>query len=303
VKSLVTGAGGFVGHHLVAHLQEQGDEVLVTDFTVDQLDITDADALLARLRHDRPEAIYHLAGASDVGGSWNAPHETFRANAEGTLNVLWAAREAGVERVLTIGSADVYGKVSPDDLPLTEDSPLRPVSPYAASKVAADAVAEQAFRGYGQHVVRTRPFNHLGPGQSDRFVAPALAARIAANERSGEAEVRVGNLSPRRDFTDVRDVVRAYRLLVEHGRPGEVYNVCSGQAIAVEDLARTMLTMATIPMELVADPDLQRGVDIPVLLGDPGRLAADTGWEPRIPLDDTLADLLEDMRDRLSGTD
>lgn len=303
MRALVTGAGGFVGHHLVAHLQERGDDVLVTDFTVDHLDVTEPEPLLARLRSDRPEVIYHLAGASDVGGSWSTPHETFRANAEGTLNVLWAAREAGVERVLTIGSADVYGKVTPDDLPLTERSPLRPVSPYAASKVAADAVAEQAHLGYGQHVVRTRPFNHLGPGQSDRFVAPALAARIAANERSGEGEVRVGNLSPRRDFTDVRDVVRAYRLLVEHGRAGEVYNVCSGQAIAVEDLARSMLSMATVPMELVADPDLQRGVDIPVLLGDSSHLTADTGWIPEIPLSTTLADLLDDMRARLAVDD
>jgi len=303
LRALVTGAGGFVGRHLTKHLSEAGDEVATTDFSIDRIDVTDPAAFLDLLARVRPEVIYHLAGASDVGGSWSAPHETFRSNADGTLNVLWAAREVGVERILTIGSADVYGRVTPADLPLTEESPLRPVSPYAASKVAADAVAEQAFLGFGQQVVRTRPFNHLGPGQSDKFVAPALAARIVAAERSGEPELRVGNLSPKRDFTDVRDVVRAYRLLVEHGRPGEVYNVCSGQAIAVEDLARTMLTMATVPMELVADPDLQRGVDIPVLLGDPGRLAADTGWEPRIPLDDTLADLLEDMRDRLSGTD
>jgi GDP-4-dehydro-6-deoxy-D-mannose reductase len=299
----VTGAGGFVGHHLVTHLRDCGDDVLVTDFVVDQLDITDPDALVERLRRDRPEVVYHLAGASDVGGSWHTPHETFRANAEGTLNVLWAAREADVERVLTIGSADVYGKVTPDDLPLTEQSPLRPVSPYAASKVAADAVAEQAHRGYGQHVVRTRPFNHLGPGQSDKFVAPALAARIAANERDGDGEVRVGNLSPRRDFTDVRDVVRAYRLLVEHGHAGEVYNVCSGRAIAIEELATTMLGMAEVPMELVADPDLQRGVDIPVLLGDSSRLTADTGWRPEIPLSTTLADLLDDMRARLAADD
>ncbi len=303
MRALVTGAGGFVGHHLVAHLRDSGDEVLVTDFTVDHLDVTDPGSLVARLHADRPEVVYHLAGASDVGGSWSTPHETFRANAEGTLNVLWAAREAGVERVLTIGSADVYGKVAPGDLPLTEESPLRPVSPYAASKVAADAVAEQAHLGYGQHVVRTRPFNHLGPGQSDRFVAPALAARIAANERTGEGEVRVGNLSPRRDFTDVRDVVRAYRLLVEHGRPGQVYNVCSGQAIAVEDLALSMLSMATVEMELVPDPELQRDVDIPVLLGDSSRLSTDTGWSPQIPLSTTLADLLDDMRARLAADD
>src|SRR5690606_15469175 len=139
-------------------------------------------------------------------------------------------REAGCERVLTVGSADVYGKVTAEDLPITEEQPLRPVSPYAASKCAADHVALQAFLGHDQQVIRARPFNHLGPGQTDRFVAPALAGRVARNELTGEEVVQVGNLSPKRDFTDVRDVVRAYRLLVERGTPGEVYNVCSGKA-------------------------------------------------------------------------
>ncbi len=300
MRALVTGAGGFVGHHLVEHLRSAGDDVLMTDFVVDHLDITDVDALVERFRRDRPEVVYHLAGASDVGGSWATPHATFRANAEGTLNVLFAARESGVERVLTIGSADVYGKVTPDELPLTEDSPLRPVSPYAASKIAADTVADQAFRGFGQQVVRTRPFNHLGPGQSDKFVAPALAARIATNERSGDPVVKVGNLSPKRDFTDVRDVVRAYRLLVESGTSGDVYNVCSGEAIAIQELAESLIAMATTPMELVPDPDLQRPVDIPVLLGDCSRLVRDTGWQRTIPLDVTLADLLDDMRRRVA---
>ena len=299
MRALITGAGGFVGHHLQAHLEAEGDEVICTDRSIDGLDILDAPALLERFRKVRPEAVYHLAGASDVGGSWETPQITFRANAEGTLNVLWAAREAGVGRILTVGSAEVYGKVTPEELPLTEHSPLRPVSPYAASKVAADTVAQQAFLGFGQHVVRARPFNHLGPGQSNRFVAPALAERIARNELTGEGELRVGNLSPRRDFTDVRDVVRAYRLLVVHGAAGEVYNVCSGEAIAVEDLARQLLAMSTIPQELVADPDLQRPVDIPVLLGDCSKLHDDTGWERTVPLATTLADLLDDMRRRV----
>lgn len=299
MRALITGAGGFVGHHLRRHLEDLGDEVAVTDRSTDGVDILDAPALLDVFRRTRPECVYHLAGASDVGGSWNTPQATFRANAEGTLNVLWAAREAGTERVLTVGSADVYGKVTPEDLPIVEDLPLRPVSPYAASKVAADYVALQAHLGHSQHVVRARPFNHLGPGQTDRFVAPALAGRIAQNERSGESIVRVGNLTPERDFTDVRDVVRAYRLLVGSGVAGEVYNVCSGRAIAVQELAEQFISMATIPMRLEADPDLQRPVDIPVLLGDNSRLRADTGWVPEIPLETTLADLLDDRRRRL----
>lgn len=299
MRALVTGAGGFVGHHLVAHLRSEGDEVLVTDHAVDGLDVTDGAGVLAHMRSTRPEVVYHLAGASDVGGSWQTPQATFRANAEGTLAVLWAARESGVDRVLTVGSADVYGKVEPADVPISESCPLKPVSPYAASKVAADYVALQAFLGHGQQVVRTRPFNHLGPGQTDRFVAPALASRIAANERSGREEVPVGNLSPRRDFTDVRDVVRAYRLLVERGRAGAVYNVCSGRSVAVQELADRLLAMARTPMRLVEDPDLMRPVDVPNLEGDCSALRADTGWSPQIPLEETLRDLLEDQRQRL----
>lgn len=299
MRSFITGAGGFVGAHLVAHLENAGDEAIPTDRSTDGLDILDAPALLERLRAVRPDVVYHLAGASDVGGSWSTPQLTFRANAEGTLNVLWAAREARVERVLTVGSADVYGKVSPDELPLTESSPLRPTSPYAASKVAAEAVAQQAHLGFHQHVVTARPFNHLGPGQSTRFVAPALAERIARNELDGEHELKVGNLSPRRDFTDVRDVVRAYRMLMVDGRAGQIYNVCSGTAIAVEDLARLLLESSVTEQSLVADPDLQRAVDIPVLLGDCSPLVTDTGWRPEMALHTTLSDLLDDMRRRV----
>lgn len=296
MRVLVTGAGGFVGRHLMHHLEESGDDAIATDRSIDGVDVSDAIALTELFSKVRPEVVYHLAGASDVGGSWQTPQATFRANAEGTLNILWAAREAGVGRVLTIGSADVYGKVSAEDLPITESLALSPVSPYAASKVSADYVAVQAHLGYGQDVVRARPFNHLGPGQTDRFVAPALAKRIATNELDGTDVVSVGNLSPERDFTDVRDVVRAYRLLIERGHGGEVYNVCSGRAIAVQQLAEHLISLANTPMSLVADPALQRPVDIPVLLGDNSRIRAHTGWEPQIPLEQTLADLLDDQR-------
>lgn len=299
MRVLVTGAGGFVGRHLMTHLEESGDDAIATDRSIDGVDVSDAIALSEMFAKVRPEVVYHLAGASDVGGSWQTPQATFRANAEGTLNILWAAREAKVGRVLTIGSADVYGKVSPDDLPITESSALSPVSPYAASKVAADYVAVQAHLGFDQDVVRARPFNHLGPGQTDRFVAPALAKRIAANELDGKTVVKVGNLSPERDFTDVRDVVRSYRLLVERGHRGEVYNVCSGRAVAVQRLAEQLIELTGTPMTLEADPDLQRPVDIPVLLGDNSRIRAHTGWEPQIPLSQTLADLLADQRRQL----
>jgi GDP-4-dehydro-6-deoxy-D-mannose reductase len=292
-----------VGRHLVRHLVTSGDEVVELDLRVDGIDITEVDELTRAMVKAEPDAVYHLAGASDVGGSWASPRATFLANALGTLNVLEAAREAGVERTLAVTSADVYGRVTEDELPLDEHQPLRPVSPYAASKVAADALAQQAWLGHRLPVIRVRAFNHLGPGQSANFVAPSLAARIARNEREGGDEVPIGNLSPRRDVTDVRDVVRAYRLLIEHGEPGEVYNVCSGHAVAVQDIAERLLAMAQRPMHLVTDPELQRPVDIPVLVGDNSKLAATTGWTPTIPLETTLADVLADWRARLAATD
>ncbi len=302
MRALVTGASGFVGRHLVRHLQAAGDEVVACDRAGDDghiVDITDASATAAVIAEVRPDVIYHLAGWADVGGSWKAPVEAFRANAEGTLNVLSAATDVGVERVLSVSSADVYGAVAEEELPLTEDAPLRPASPYAASKVAADFLALQAFLGRGLPVLRVRAFNHLGPGQTDRFVAAALASRIARNELDGTDVVTIGNLSARRDFTDVRDVVRAYRLLVEHGTPGEVYNVCRGVDVAVQDLADQLLALARAPMRFIPDPELLRPVDVPVLRGSHDRLTAATGWEPEIPLDRTLADLLDDWRSRL----
>lgn len=299
MRVLVTGVSGFVGGHLVAHLTEMGDDVEGCDRADGSVDIGDIDTVRAVLERVRPEVVYHLAGWSDVGGSWAAPIEVFRANAEGTLNVLLACAEAKVDRVLAVSSADVYGIVQAGELPIVEDTPLRPVTPYAASKVAADYLALQAWLGSKLPVLRVRAFNHLGPGQRAKFVAPAVAERVARNELDGGTVVPIGNLSAQRDFTDVRDVVRAYRLLAEHGTPGEAYNVCSGTAVAVSELAVRLLAMAAHPMTLQREPALERPVDVPVLLGDFTKLAAATGWRPRIPLEDTLVALLDDMRARV----
>jgi GDP-4-dehydro-6-deoxy-D-mannose reductase len=303
MKALVTGADGFVGRHLCRHLDEHADEV----FPVDRLhsgetsgvDITDMEQTAELLADVRPDAVYHLAGASDVGGSWNDPAGTFQVNAVGTLNVLQACVDAGVNRVLVVSSADVYGRVTEEELPLAETAPLRPVSPYAASKVAADFLAFQSYLGHGLAAIRVRAFNHIGPGQTSRFVAPAIAERIARNEVEGDDVIPVGNLAPRRDFTDVRDVVRAYRLLVLEGTPGEVYNVCRGEDVAVRELAVRLAELAVKTMRFVNDPKLQRPVDIPVLRGDHTKLTQATGWQPEIPLDQTLADLLDEWRHRV----
>ena len=300
MRALVTGAAGFVGRHLVAELTAAGDEVTETDRHTG-LDILDPDGLAALFAEARPQVVFHLAGQADVGGSWTRPVETFRVNAEGTLNVLLAAAEHGVDRVVAVASADVYGQVPGDELPIGEDRPLRPHSPYGASKAAADLISLQTFLGRGLGVIRARPFNHLGPGQSDRFVASALASRIARNEVEGRDELAVGDLTPRRAFTDGSDVVRAYRLLAANGEPGEAYNVCSGRDVSVQELADRLIALADHPMRLVPDESLFRPVDTPVLRGDPARLQAATGWEPEIPLEQTLADVLDDWRKRLRG--
>ena len=238
---LVTGAAGFVGRHLTAHLVACGDDVVGTDRSEGGPDLLDPAGLGRLVAEVDPEVVFHLAGQADVGGSWEAPADTLRVNAEGTLHLLEAVRSAGGARVVTVTSADVYGVVRPEDLPLNEMAPLRPVSPYAASKAAADLLALQAYLGHRMDVVRVRSFNHLGPGQDDRFVCSALAARIAAAEAGRGDEVRVGNLAARRDFTDVRDVVRAYRCLAIDGRAGAAYNVCTGTSVAVSEVAERLM--------------------------------------------------------------
>ncbi|HUW02661.1 MAG TPA: GDP-mannose 4,6-dehydratase [Acidimicrobiales bacterium] len=300
MRALVTGANGFVGRHLVELLTVLGEEVIAIDRSTGGADLTDRAAVAHEVAAARPEVIYHLGGASDVGGSWQRPTETFETNANGTLHLLLAARAVGARRVLVVSSADVYGKVEPHELPITEESPLRPTSPYAASKVAADHLGQQAWLGHGLEVLRVRAFNHIGPGQSDRFVVPAIAERIARNELTGGHEVPVGNLTARRDITDVRDVVRAYRMLVESGAPGEVYHVCSGVDVEIADLADRLLSRARHPMHLVSDPARLRPVDLEVLRGSNDKLRAATGWQPEHSLDDTLADVLDEWRTTLA---
>ena len=298
MRALITGSRGFVGTHLVAHLNARGDDVVELDRVIGSPPIEDASAIAELVAEAKPEAVYHLAGQSDVAASWDDPMGTFRANADGTLHLVRACIDAGVERLLSVTSSDIYGVVGPDELPVNELAPLRPVNPYAASKAAAEMVCIQGYLGHGLEVIRARAFNHLGPGQSDRFLAPALAARIVHNEQTDDATVRVGNLTARRDFTDVRDVVRAYRLLMIDGVPGEAYNVCSGQDVAVAEIAEILMSLAQKPMSLQQDSRLFRPVDVPVMRGDNAKLQTATGWTPEIGLADTLADLLDDMRHR-----
>jgi GDP-4-dehydro-6-deoxy-D-mannose reductase len=290
VRALITGGKGFVGQWLAAHLKDAGDEVAVIDL---ETDVSDGAAVRRVMADVRPEAIYHLAAMTHVGESWENPSLVLKVNVLGTAELLAAARTLEeVPRMLVVSSAEVYGVVTPAQLPLREDTPTAPATPYAASKLAAEAVALQAWRGYGQPVVVVRPFNHIGPGQSPNFAVPALAKRIVEAGRSGAGTLAVGTLTTRRDFTDVRDVVIAYRLLMEAGRPGTIYNVCSGHDVAIAEVADQLLALAKADLKLVTDPELVRPVDVPVLRGDAALLEAATGWRPSIPLATTLADVL-----------
>lgn len=298
MRALVTGARGFVGTWLVPHLRQCGDQVVGIDHEVE---ITDAEAVWRAVEAARPEAVYHLAAFSHVGRSWEQRVVVTEVNVVGTAAVLDACRRmAEPPRVLLVSSAEVYGVVPEARQPIRETEPLAPMTPYAASKAAAEQIAVQAWLGDRLPVVRARPFNHIGPGQSEGFVVSALAARIARAERDGARVLRVGNLDARRDMTDVRDVVRAYRLLVERGEPGQAYNVCRGDAVAVETLARRLLGLAGTDLELQVDPALVRPTDVPVVQGDSTALRQATGWEPELDLDATLAAVLDDWRRRVA---
>ena len=297
MRAFVSGAGGFVGRHLVACLEAEGDEVAAL---ADGVDVADAAAVAAAIAAAAPQVVYHLAGWAHVGESWKHALEVVRVNVLGTAAVLEACREARVGRLLVVGSADAYGDFSPEDLPLQEDLPLRPVTPYGASKAAAEVLALQAARAGGTDIVLTRSFNHTGAGQHPSFVVPALARRIVQAEESGGAELPVGNLAAQRDLLDVEDVVRAYRLLALSGRPGQAYNVCSGVPVAIEEVARRLAELSGADLRLVVDPELVRAVDVPVVVGDGSRLRS-LGWQPRVALGATLRRVLDAQRRALAA--
>jgi GDP-4-dehydro-6-deoxy-D-mannose reductase len=297
MRALVTGAKGFVGTWLTTYLRDQGDEVIGID---QEVDITDGAAVREAIVAASPEGIYHLAALAHVGDSWSDPGIVLQVNAMGTLYVLEAARACPTPaRVLLISSSEVYGSVVEDQLPLKETTALAPVTPYAASKVAAEFLGVQAHLAYGLPVVRVRPFNHIGPGQSAAFVVSALASRIVDAVRDGAPSIPVGNLDARRDLTDVRDIVRAYRLLMVSGTPGDVYNVCSGRDVAIADVAGRLLRLAGGRLELVPDQELMRPVDVPVVRGDPTKIHDATGWVPEFDLDTTLGDILDQWRQKV----
>jgi len=317
-RVLVTGAGGFVGRHLAAALAADGIEAVGLDRAGGgapthrhELGTGGPDAagrLADLLAAGGFDAICHLAGQSSAGASFADPAGTMAANTGGTLEVLEALRllaDRGqpVPRLLAVGSAEEYGGAARPDRPCREDDPVLPLSPYATSKAAATQLTVQYHRAFGLPALAVRAFNHTGPGQGPRFVFPAFAAQIAAIEAGRQPPVlRTGDLSPVRDFLDVRDVVRAYVALLTAGEPGRIFNVCSGSALTIGDGLKILLGLSANPIEVQTDPARLRPVDVPCLVGDPSALQAATGWKPRRTMTETLGDLLESTRHSSAGS-
>jgi GDP-4-dehydro-6-deoxy-D-mannose reductase len=297
VRIWVSGARGFVGSWLVPRLEASGHVVVAVDREVDA---TDAAAVAASIASSRPDALVHLAGLASVAASLGDPAATARVNTLGALHLLRSVqRHAPMARVLLVGSGEVYG-ASEDGAAFDESAALRPGSPYARSKAAADRLGA-AFAARGLDVIRARPFNHTGPGQSDAFVASSFARQLAEIEAGRrEPELRVGNLEAVRDFLDVRDVVDAYERLLDHRIPTGAYNIASGAGISIGHLLDLLLARSTAHPALREDPARWRPAD--VAIGDASRLRRRTGWQPGVAFRDTLAHLLEDWRRRVSGS-
>jgi GDP-4-dehydro-6-deoxy-D-mannose reductase len=309
VRVLVTGIGGFVGPWLHRALAANGHEVLGLVREGDEpppgvprhrADVTVRAEVEGVLRDLKPDAIIHLAAISFVPEAESDPETAYRINVGGTIALMAAMRAVTpTARLLWVGSSDAYGAVTPADLPVTEETPFRPLSVYGASKAAGDVTVGQWARSYGLDVVRARPFNHTGPGQRATFVSASIARQMARMER-GEQEpvLRVGNPDPVRDFSDVRDVMAGYVALLERGRAGEAYNLCAGEGVSIAEVIALLRSHCRVPMRVWSDPALRRPSEVERVVGSHAKATAETGWAPRIPLTDTLRDLLDVWRAR-----
>jgi GDP-4-dehydro-6-deoxy-D-mannose reductase len=316
-RVLITGITGFVGSHLAELVLSRGDaqvfgirrmrsrlenvEAIFDQVTWVECDIRDCASVERMIREVQPDLIFHLAAHSFVPSSWNAPEECFTTNVVGQLHLLQAVRHAGIDpRILLAGSSEEYGLVHPDEVPIRETNPLRPLSPYAVSKVSQDLLGYQYFKSYGMQIIRSRAFNHTGPRRGEMFVTSNFAKQIAQIEKGVQPPVlRVGNLEAVRDFTDVRDMVRAYWVALEKGESGDVYNICSGNGYAITEVLEILQRHSTVEISVSPDPSRMRPSDVPTLIGDNSKFCRVTGWEPRIGFETTMADLLDYWRERV----
>jgi len=317
---LITGITGFAGSHLAEYLLAEHPDVEVfgtyrwrsrmdniehlrAKIKLLEADLRDLTSVHAALDRARPDFIFHLAAQSFVPSSWTAPNETLTTNIVSQTNLFEAIRSLRLDPVVQLAcSSEQYGLVHPDEVPIKETNPLRPLSPYAVSKVAQDYLGYQYFQSYGLKAIRTRGFNHTGPRRGQVFVTSNFCSQVAAIELGQqEPVIRVGNIEAIRDFTDVRDMVRAYWLAVNHGKPGEVYNIATGTGIRIREMLDRIIALANVEVRIEVDPERLRPSDVEILIGDSSKFRADTGWAPRIPFEQTLRDLLDYWRRTLTA--
>jgi GDP-4-dehydro-6-deoxy-D-mannose reductase len=317
LRVLITGITGFAGSHLAEYCLGRGDvevfgtarwrsrmdnvEGIVDDIVLIDCDLKDSVAVRHCLSEVRPDYIFHLAAQSFVPTSWKAPVETMMTNVVGQINIFEAMRELKLEsRVQLACSSEEYGMVLEEEIPIKETNPLRPLSPYGVSKVAQDLLGYQYHQSYGLHTIRTRGFNHTGPRRGDVFVSSNFSRQIAMVEKGKQEPVlRVGNLDARRDFTDVRDMIRGYWVALEKGEPGDVYNIGSGTDVTIRHMLDLLLGFSEVEIEVRQDPVRMRPSDVEVLRADNSKFCGLTGWKPEIPLEKTLEDLLDYWRERV----
>lgn len=316
MKALITGVTGFAGSHLADYLIAQtelevwGTDIRSNDRNIAQIrddlrfvegDMSQPEVASSILAEAEPDYVFHLAAQAFVPLSWRDPWQTIANNIRAQLNILQAMVESGARpRVLVVGSADEYGMIAPDELPITEQTPLRPYSPYAVSKVAQDMLGYQYFASHGLPIIRVRPFNHIGTRQSPAFVTSDFAKQIAEIELEvREPQIQVGNLEAKRDFTDVRDMVRGYHLTLEHGEAGEVYQLGSERAYAIREVLDILLGMSALKIEITTDSARLRPTDVPVVVSDCSKIRQRIGWRPMIGLRESLADVLSYWRARI----
>jgi len=311
---LITGITGFAGSHLAELCLSKTDvelygmirwrsrmeniEHIQDRIRLLECDLRDASSTRDVIEEVRPDRIFHLAAQSFVPTSWKAPSESLQTNIIGQLNIFEAVKKLGLDcRIQIACSSEEYGMVYPDEVPIKESNPLRPLSPYGVSKVGQDMLGYQYFMSYGMKIVRTRGFNHTGPRRAPVFVCSDFARQIIDIEKGLKPPVmEVGNLEAKRDFTDVRDMVRAYWLSLEKGTPGSVYNICSGRSYSIRDILGKLVEISGVRVDVRTDKGRLRPSDVPLLEGDNSAFRRDTGWEPAIPMDKTLADLLDFWR-------
>lgn len=315
-KALITGIAGFVGSHLAELLLKEGFEVyglcrprskmeniesIKGSLHLEDADLLDSHSLYTTIARIQPDYIFHLAAQSFVPTSWVSPSVTLEVNIIGTANLFEAVRQSKIDSVVQIAcSSEEYGLVYPNEVPIKETNPLRPQSPYAVSKLAMDYLGYQYFCSYGMKIIRTRGFNHTGPRRGETFVTSNFAKQIALIEKGKqEAIIHVGNLESERDWTDVRDMVRAYLLSVTKCEPGDVYNICVGKAVKIKDMLSMLLSMSKVKVEVKEDPARMRPSEVPVLIGDNTKFSEKTGWKPEIPFEKTMEDLLNYWRERV----